>query len=100
MRSAREQKKRGRVRRPKTGGLRLDRIKPWDEEGHLRVVVEAPKGSFLKIAFDLEIGTMKLSRPLPTGVVYPFDFGFVPATVAADGDPLDALVLHDFAAFP
>src|SRR5436190_17560186 len=93
-------KKPKRGGRPKSAGLRLDRIKPWDDEGCLRIVVESPKGSLLKISFDPEIGSMKLSRPLPTGVVYPFDFGFIPGTLAPDGDPLDALVLHDFASFP
>jgi inorganic pyrophosphatase len=85
---------------PRSTGTRLDHIASFDDEGHLRVVVESPKGSPMKLAFDPDIGAMTLSRPLPSGVVFPFDFGFVPGTLAPDGDPLDALVLHDSASYP
>jgi hypothetical protein len=42
----------------------------------------------------------KLSKVMPEGMMFPYDFGFVPATKAEDGDPLDVLVLTDEALFP
>jgi inorganic pyrophosphatase len=80
--------------------IRLDRMKPFDDEGHLRVVVESPRGSNVKFVYDEESGAFTLSRTLSAGVVFPFDFGFVPGTHAEDGDPLDALVLHESRTFP
>ena len=65
-----------------------------------RVVVEAPRGSNLKLKYDPEWETMTISRPLPFGVAFPFDWGFVPSTENADGDPVDALVFWDVASYP
>ena len=69
-------------------------------DGSLNVVVETPAGCRAKYKHDPETGAMMLSRPLPAGVVYPFDWGFVPSTRAADGDPLDVMILWDGASFP
>lgn len=71
----------------------------WDEEGNLRVVVEAPQGSKAKLRYRPGLGTFELQRLLPGGG-YPYDWGFVPGTRAEDGDPLDALVIHDAHTFP
>jgi inorganic pyrophosphatase len=65
-----------------------------------RVVVETPKGSGNKLKFDPDLGAMLLDRVLPAGMTFPFDFGFIPATVADDGDPLDAIVLLDSPVHP
>jgi inorganic pyrophosphatase len=65
-----------------------------------RVVVEAPRGSNLKLKYEPEWETMTISRPLPFGVVFPFDWGFVPSTENADGDPVDAMVFWDVASYP
>jgi inorganic pyrophosphatase len=66
----------------------------------IHVVVETPKGSRNKVAFDPEMATFKLKGVLPEGHSFPYDFGFVPSTKATDGDPLDVLLLLDAPAFP
>jgi len=76
-------------------------LKPFDEhDKHLvRVVIETPKGSRNKYAFDDDERIFRLKKVLPTGMDFPYDFGFVPSTLAEDGDPIDVLVLMDEPAF-
>jgi inorganic pyrophosphatase len=74
-------------------------IPSWDEQGRLRIVVETPRGSAFKVHYDPAIGAFAFQRPLH-GLRYPHDWGFVSGTLAEDGDPLDALVLHDEATWP
>ena len=62
---------------------------------NLSVIVETPKGSRNKIKYDPGRRKFKLSKVMPEGMVFPYDFGFVPGTKAGDGDPLDVLVLTD-----
>jgi inorganic pyrophosphatase len=64
------------------------------------VIVEIPKGSRNKYEFDQRLGRIRLDRMLFTSTVYPGDYGFVPDTLAEDGDPIDALVLLDEPTFP
>lgn len=66
----------------------------------LEVIVEIPGGSRNKYEFDEATGLMRLDRQLPTTMVYPADYGFVPQTLAEDGDPVDVLVLIDEPAIP
>lgn len=75
-------------------------LPPFDEQHNLRVVVETPRGANIKIKFDEDLGCFCLSRILPLGVTYPYDFGFVPQTLAQDGDPLDVLALVDAVTYP
>jgi len=77
-----------------------DQIGPFSNgKKSLRVVIETPKGSRNKYKFDPELGTYRLNAVLSEGMVFPYDFGFVPKTQAADGDPLDVLLLMDEPAF-
>ena len=66
----------------------------------IQVIIETPKGSRNKYAFDPEQRIFQLKKVLPAGMTFPYDFGFVPSTVAEDGDPVDVLVLMDEPAFP
>lgn len=78
----------------------LDRLEPIGSEGEIRMIVETPKGSNIKLRYDPSLGLFTVSRALPLGLGYPFDWGFVPGTLCEDGDPLDALALHDSATYP
>ncbi len=75
-------------------------VTPKSDKGELRVIIETPKGSRNKYAFDEEAGAFALRKVLPAGMTFPYDFGFIPRTKAEDGDPLDVLVLMDDSAFP
>jgi inorganic pyrophosphatase len=64
------------------------------------VIVEIPRGSRNKYEMDHDTGAIWLDRHLFTATQYPADYGFVPDTLAEDGDPLDVLVLVDEPTFP
>lgn len=64
------------------------------------VIIEIPKGSRNKYEFDKERKVFKLDRMLFSSMHYPSDYGFIPETLAEDGDPLDALVLLGEPTFP
>lgn len=66
----------------------------------LTMVVEIPRGSRNKYEMDHETGEIYLDRMLFTATRYPADYGFVPETLADDGDPLDVLVLLEEPTFP
>jgi inorganic pyrophosphatase len=66
----------------------------------LHVVIEIPKGSRNKYEYDERLGAIRLDRFLFASVVYPTDYGFFPDTLAADGDPLDAVVCVSEPTFP
>lgn len=76
-------------------------LKPFDEEDSKLavVIIETPKGCRNKYAYDPKERIFELKTVLPAGMSFPYDFGFVPATIGGDGDPLDVLVLMDEPAF-
>lgn len=64
------------------------------------VIVEIPQGSRNKYEMDHGTGRIRLDRMLFTSTRYPLDYGFIPGTLAEDGDPLDALVMLEEPTFP
>jgi inorganic pyrophosphatase len=66
----------------------------------VRMIVEIPKNSTNKYEYDAKLGVFRLDRTLYSPMHYPGDYGFVPGTLAEDGDPLDVLVLVDEPSYP
>src|ERR1700686_3839217 len=97
-----------KTRKPATRSLanhsRLKSLDKKDKDQNdntmIQVVIETPKGSRNKYDFDSEEKVFRLKKVLPAGMTFPYDFGFVPRTLAEDGDPVDVLVLMDEPAFP
>src|SRR5690348_8730649 len=79
---------------------KIAQLAAYDSGGALRAVIESPRGSAVKLKYDPELGVMTYGRPLPLGLQFPCEWGFVPGTRAEDGDPLDVLVLTDAPTFP
>lgn len=71
-----------------------------DDGGRLLIAVESPRGSDVKIKYDETLLAFVWSRSLTLGLRFPFDFGFVPRTLADDGDALDAVVYADSGTAP
>jgi inorganic pyrophosphatase len=70
------------------------------QDGLVQVIIETPKGSRNKFAFDPKQHIFSLKAVLPAGMTFPYDFGFLPQTIASDGDPIDVLLLMGEPAFP
>ena len=98
---------------PKTALADPSKLKPFTKKGAesttgtakagdklLQVIIETPKGCRNKYSFDEQQKIFVLKAALPAGMVFPYDFGFLPRTLADDGDPIDVLVLMDEPAFP
>jgi inorganic pyrophosphatase len=80
--------------------VNLERLEPYDSKsGALNVIIETARGSRSKYKYEHQTGGFMLHKVLPCGMVFPYDFGFIPSTTGDDGDPLDVLVLMDESAF-
>ena len=66
----------------------------------LNAIIEIPEGSRVKYEIDKTSGLLMVDRIIPSSTVYPANYGFVPQTLADDGDPLDVLVLTHFPVVP
>ena|SRR5687767_13111442 len=64
------------------------------------IIIETPKGSRQKYTYDKNLKLFRLKKVLSPGLVFPFDFGFIPGTQGEDGDPLDILVISEYQGFP
>jgi inorganic pyrophosphatase len=88
-------------RKPTSSLADPTKLKPIDKkDGTLQVIIETPKGSRNKYSFDPDQEIFSLKKVLPAGMAFPYDFGFLPRTLADDGDPIDVLLLMDEPAFP
>src|SRR5438105_15899701 len=68
----------------------------WDRKRReCKAIIETPQGRRNKFNYDPEYQTFSLGGLLPEGLAFPFDFGFIPSTLADDGDPLDVMILMD-----
>ncbi len=63
--------------------------------GRVNAVIDTPKGSRAKYKYDEATGLFLLSKLLPLGHYFPYNFGFIPGTVGEDGDALDVLLIED-----
>jgi len=79
----------------------LSEMPTFDKKsGDLRVVIETPKGSRNKYDYEPEYDCIELATVLPEGMIFPYDFGFLPSTLGEDGDPLDVLMLTEASVVP
>jgi inorganic pyrophosphatase len=71
-----------------------------DKKHSFDVLIEIPRGSRNKYEYDFDLKRMRFDRMLFSSMMYPADYGFIPETLALDGDPLDVLVLINEPTFP
>ena len=64
------------------------------------IIIEIPYHSNVKYELSKESNKLVVDRVLQTSMVYPANYGFIPNTLAADGDPLDALIIASYQLFP
>ena len=78
----------------------LSRIPAQPKPGVVNVLIEIAGGSQNKYEYDKDLQAFALDRVLYSSVKYPYDYGFIPNTLADDGDPLDGMVIVDEPTFP
>lgn len=71
-------------------------LPPRDPQtGRIHVIIDTPRLSRAKYKYDEDKGIFMVSKLLPLGHYFPYNFGYIPGTMGGDGDPLDVLVLSD-----
>jgi inorganic pyrophosphatase len=65
----------------------------------ITAIIETPRGKGQKFDFEPASGYFKLKKIMPAGMVFPFDFGYIPGTIGEDGDPVDVLVISELETF-
>lgn len=78
----------------------LSKIPAQPEPGLVNILIEIAGGSKNKYEYDKDLNAFALDRVLFSSVKYPYDYGFLPNTLADDGDPLDGMVIMDEPTFP
>jgi inorganic pyrophosphatase len=77
----------------------LENLPPRADDNLVNVIVDTPKGSRNKYKYDEKTHCFRLSRILPAGASFPYDFGYIPQTLAEDGDPLDVMLISEVPSF-
>ena len=77
-----------------------ERLRGGQGEGWVEAMIEIPRGSRNKYEYDHQRHIIRLDRVLYSSMHYPTDYGFIPGTLALDGDPLDVLVIVEEPTFP
>ncbi len=75
--------------------MSVNKIKPGDNPEKINALIEIPKGSNIKYEVDKDTGLIEVDRVLFSAVYYPENYGFIPNTLADDGDPADVLIIND-----
>lgn len=75
--------------------MNISKIKPGENPDKINALIEIPNGSSIKYEIDKDSGAVVVDRMLYSAMYYPANYGFVPNTLADDGDPADILVLND-----
>lgn len=76
--------------------MNISKIKSGLNPEKVNAVIEIPYGSNIKYEIDKESGAVVVDRVLYSAMFYPANYGFVPNTLASDGDPADILVLNEY----
>lgn len=79
--------------------MNLSKIKPYGED-YVNALIEIPYASSIKYEVDKDSGIILVDRVMYSAVYYPANYGFVPNTLADDGDPIDILVLGEYQIHP
>ncbi|PAF50263.1 inorganic pyrophosphatase [Helicobacter sp. 13S00401-1] len=76
--------------------MNIDKISFGKDINHINAVIEIPYGSNIKYEIDKDSGAIVVDRVMFSAMFYPANYGFIPQTLADDGDPLDILVLNEY----